>query len=84
MNVKDLLNRETPFKIKLNNKFTLEESFDPGTVLLVKTIKEDETFDDGIVYKLLVSALKEDKEALIEQLETMILGLKTNFDWFAS
>lgn len=26
----------------------------------------------------------EDKEALIEQLETMILGLKTNFDWFAS
>lgn len=26
----------------------------------------------------------EDKEALIGQLETMILGLKTNFDWFAS
>jgi hypothetical protein len=26
----------------------------------------------------------EDKKALIEQLETMILGLKTNFDWFAS
>jgi hypothetical protein len=62
MNVKDLLNRETPFKIKLNNKFTLEESFDPGTILLVKTIKEDETFDDGTVYKLWVSALKEDEE----------------------
>ena len=26
----------------------------------------------------------EDKKALIEQLETMILGLKTNFNWFAS
>jgi hypothetical protein len=26
----------------------------------------------------------DDKEALIGQLETMILGLKTNFDWFAS
>lgn len=26
----------------------------------------------------------EDKKALIEQLETMILGLKTDFDWFAS
>ena len=26
----------------------------------------------------------EDKEALIEQLETMILGLKTDFDFFAS
>lgn len=26
----------------------------------------------------------EDKEALIGQLETMILGLKTNFNWFAS
>lgn len=26
----------------------------------------------------------DDKEALISQLETMILGLKTNFDWFAS
>lgn len=26
----------------------------------------------------------EDKEALIGQLETMILGLKTNLDWFAS
>jgi hypothetical protein len=26
----------------------------------------------------------DDKKALIEQLETMILGLKTNFDWFAS
>lgn len=26
----------------------------------------------------------EDKEALIGQLETMILGLKTNFYWFAS
>lgn len=26
----------------------------------------------------------EDKEALIVQLETMILGLKTNFDWFTS
>ncbi len=26
----------------------------------------------------------DDKEALIEQLETMILGLKSNFDWFAS
>ena len=26
----------------------------------------------------------DDKEALIEQLETMILGLRTNFDWFAS
>lgn len=25
----------------------------------------------------------EDKEALIEQLETMILGLKTDFDFFA-
>ena len=26
----------------------------------------------------------DDKEPLIGQLETMILGLKTNFDWFAS
>lgn len=26
----------------------------------------------------------EDKEALISQLKTMIKGLETNFDWFAS
>ena len=26
----------------------------------------------------------DDKEALIGQLKTMILGLETNFDWFAS
>jgi hypothetical protein len=26
----------------------------------------------------------DDKKALIEQLEAMIFGLKTNFDWFAS
>jgi|694.fasta_scaffold00170_49 hypothetical protein len=26
----------------------------------------------------------EDKKALIEQLKTMISGLETNFDWFAS
>jgi len=26
----------------------------------------------------------EDKETLIEQLKTMILGLQTNFDWFGS
>jgi len=62
MNVKDLLNRETPFKIKLNKNFTLEESFDPGTILLVKTIKEDDKYNEGTVYKLWVSALKEDEQ----------------------
>jgi len=39
---------------------------------------------DGSRKKLVVlHECGEDKEALIEQLKTMILGLESEFDWFA-
>lgn len=62
MNVLELLKKETPFKIKLNKNFTLEESFDPGTILVVRSIKLVDTYNEGDVYKLWVSALKEDEK----------------------
>jgi hypothetical protein len=78
MNVKDLLNRETPFKIKLNSKFKLGDSFDPGTILLVKSIRKDETYSEGTVYKLCVSALKEDMEHNVSVAKHDWFGLDKN------
>jgi len=44
-----------------------------------------ETNVSGERKKLVVLHLcGDDKEALIGQLKTMILGLETNFDWFAA
>lgn len=48
-------------------------------------IEQIETNVAGERKKLVVLHLcGDDKEALIGQLKTMILGLETNFDWFAS
>ncbi len=63
MKIKDIQDR-LPLKIKLNKGFTLDESFDPNTIVLVKNITEDGWDGDpsGRCYKLIVSALKEDME----------------------
>lgn len=60
MKIADIVNN-LPKKVKLNNKFTLEESFDVNTILQVKGVTLD--FDGGEgekCYKVFVTALAED------------------------
>ena len=54
LEIKDKL----PIKVKLNNSFYLDGSFDSGTILLIKEIK----LNFNNCYKILVTALKEDLE----------------------
>lgn len=54
MKIKDIKN--FPCKVKLNEKFNLEESIDPGSIIQVNSCKLD--FDN--CYKVLVTVQKED------------------------
>ena len=58
LDIKDKL----PLKVKLNNNFTLEESFDVNTILYIKGYLLDGEYDNESCYKVFVSALKEDQE----------------------
>jgi hypothetical protein len=59
MKITDIISK-LPLKVKLNNNFTLEESFDKGTIVFVKSCEIDEDYDGESCYKVYVSALKED------------------------
>lgn len=61
MKITDIISK-LPCKVKLNNNFTLEESFDKGTIVFVKSCKIEEVYEGEACYKLYVSALKEDLE----------------------
>lgn len=61
MKISDIMN-ELPKKVKLNKNFTLEESFDVNTILLIKGVSSDFDGNDGEekCYKVFVTALAED------------------------
>lgn len=59
MKIKDL-EYLLPVKVKLNKNFTLEDSFDVNTIVLVKAFVLDSNDCGGNCYKAWVSALKED------------------------
>lgn len=60
MNIKDIIPK-LPLRVKLNNKFTLEESFDTNTILLIKSASIDDWGGDGEkCYKVHVTALADD------------------------
>lgn len=61
MNINDLKDK-LPIKIKLNKNFTLAESFDNNTILLLKVANVENEDDFGKSWKILVTALKEDLE----------------------
>ena len=57
MKIADIITK-LPLKVKLNNNFNLDESFDKGTIVFVKSCEIEDDFDK--CYKLYVTALKED------------------------
>lgn len=62
MKITDLKDK-LPIKVKLNSKFDLDESFDVNTKLLIKSFNIDGDYgDEGICYKVYVTALNEDLE----------------------
>ena len=61
MKIGDIIDK-LPCKVKLNNNFTLDESFDSGTIVFVKSCEIEEVYEGEACYKVYVSALKEDLE----------------------
>lgn len=64
MKIGDIIDK-LPCKVKLNNNFTLDDSFDKGTIVFVKSCEIEDWSDDAgaeACYKVYVSALKEDLE----------------------
>lgn len=61
MTIKELI-PSLPIRVKLNEKFTLDESFDPDTIVELRSIKDiDIEFDDPC-YEIQVAALASDME----------------------
>lgn len=61
MKIADIISK-LPLKVKLNNNFTLEDSFDKGTIVFVKSCEIEEVYGGEACYKVYVTALKEDLE----------------------
>lgn len=51
-----------PIRVKLNNNFKLEESFEPNTIIRINSCVLDETWGDSASFILNVTALKSDLE----------------------
>lgn len=61
MKIADIITK-LPLKVKLNNNFNLDESFDKGTIVFVKSCELEDGYESEACYKVYVSALKEDLE----------------------
>lgn len=86
MKITDIMN-ELPKKVKLNKNFTLEESFDVNTILLIKGVKLDFGGNDNEekCYKVFVTALAEDMKynqsiAIADWFDDNYKPTKTYFD----
>jgi hypothetical protein len=58
MKITDIEKSKLPLRVKINDKFTLEESFDPGTIIQINSFLNESDFKD--CYKVNITALQSD------------------------
>lgn len=62
MNIVDILTQTLPIRVKLNNKFTLDDSFDIGTIIQINNAKIEYTDESGVCYVVYVTCLNQDMQ----------------------